>query len=132
MPYSTPSYIAGGNISPSRFVKLESGENNQVIQCVADDLAVGVSHEGTRTAPIPDADGYAAIEGETCQVYGLGEPCEVEAGDDVTAGAKVKPDADGKAIPAEAGDVYSAIARSGGADGEKIKIIINNGTLPAA
>jgi hypothetical protein len=133
MPHSNPSYIAGGNILPSRFVKLEAGENNSVVQCVADDVAnAGVSAEGTNTAPIPGASGNAAEAGQSCQVYGLGEPCEVVAGATVAAGDPLKPDADGKAIKAVAGDEYSAVARSAAAANEKIKCVVRYGSLPSA
>lgn len=133
MPHSTPSYIAGADISPSRFVKL-NGEH-QVIQCVAGDAAIGVSHEGSREPPIPGVTPLAAKSGESCHVYGADEPCEVIAGGTVAAGDPLKPDAEGKAVKAivggeTAGTVipYSAIARSGAVAGEKLKITLTRGT----
>lgn len=133
MPYSMPSYIAGGDISPSRFVKLTG--NNSVQQCVAGDDAIGVSHEGTREAPIPGVTPLAAMSGESCQVYGADEPCEVAAGAAITAGAKLKSDLEGKAVPAlsgaeTAGTIvpYIAIARTPAAVGEKVKVLITRGS----
>lgn len=132
MPYSSPSYNAGGDINPSRFVKLSTTADNTVLQCVADDEAVGVSHAGTLDAPIPGAPTLAARANQPCQVYGADEPCEIEAGDDITSGDKLKPDADGKAIPAAEDEVYSAIARSSAANGEKVKATVTRGYTPVS
>lgn len=125
MPAQSPSFIAKGNIPPSRFVK-QSGDHGIVI-CVANDEAVGVSHEGTREAPITGITPLAAIANESCQVYTDTWTCEVIAGDTITAGAKLKPGADGVAIPAVAGNVYSAIARAGAVVGERCKCTITRG-----
>ncbi|MFG0261026.1 MAG: hypothetical protein ACF788_01355 [Novipirellula sp. JB048] len=129
--YPTPSFIAGADISPSKFVKIKANNDNTAIQCGAGDVAIGVSAPGTRSAPIPGADGLAAADGETCLVYGLGETCEVTAGGAIQAGDTLKPDADADAVPAAAGEAYSAVARSGAADGEKCKCVIVRGTNPA-
>lgn len=130
---SSPSYLAGADINPSRFVKIS--DDHTVIQCVADEVANGVSHEGTREAPLPDVTPLAAKTGETCRVYGADETCEVEAAGAITAGAYLKPDANGKAVVVIAGVAavqYSAIARAAAAAGEKCKIQLVRGTLPAA
>lgn len=134
MSYSSPSYIAGADIAPSRFVKLTG--NNSVEQCVAGDTADGVSHEGTREAPIPGVTPLAAMAGESCQVYGADEPCEVEAGAAIASGGTLlKSDLNGKAVPAlsgveTAGTIvpYVAIARTAAAVGEKVKVVITRGS----
>lgn len=130
MGHSRPSYLAGADLAPSTFVKHEAGVDNTVIPCVADDVAVGVTHEGTREAPIPGVSPLAAAEGESCQVYGADEPCEIVAGAAISAGDRLKPDANAEAIPAIGGDEYSAIARTSAADGEKVKVILTRGTEP--
>lgn len=130
MPAQSPSFIAKGDIPPSRFVKISA--DHGVVICGAGDEAVGVSHEGTREAPITGITPLAAKEGESCQVYTDTWPCEVVAGGTITAGAKLKPDANGAAVAAANGDVYSAIARAGAASGERVKVTVTAGRMPPA
>lgn len=128
--HNQPSFLAGEDLAPSIFIKLESGEDNTIVKCGAGDQATGVTAEHTREAPIPGVTPLAAADGESVQVYGLGEPCEITVGaTPVTAGAYLKPDANGLAIPAVATDKYSAQARTGAAAGEKVKAILKSGVL---
>lgn len=140
MPAQSPSYIARGDIPSSVFVK-QDGSDHGIVVCGADDEAVGVSHEGTREAPITGITPLAAGDGESCQVYTDTWPCEVIAGDTIVAGAKLKPDLNGHAVPvvadvagaAGAADkVYSAIARAGAAVGERVKCSVQRGIVPPA
>lgn len=131
MSHSRPSYLAGEDLGPSLFVKHEAGVDNTVVLCVADDVAIGVTHEGTREAPIPSVSTpLAAAEGESCQIYGADEPCEIVAGSAIQAGDRLKPDADSKAVPAADHEPASAVARTDAASGEKVKVMIT--TLPGA
>lgn len=123
--FAAPSFIAKGNISPSRFVK-QSGDHG-VLQCVANEEAIGVSHEGTREAPITGITPLTAIEGEGVMVYTDTVTCEIEAGANITAGQKLKPDANARAVPAVATDVYSAVALAGAASGERCKCMVTRG-----
>ena len=129
---SAPSFIAGGNIGPSLFVKIEAGESNTVILCGAGDAAIGISQEGTREAPIPGVTPLAAAEGESLLVYQLGEPCEIVAAAAIAAGDYLKPNASGQAVVAGAGDAYSAVSLVDCASGEKCKVVIREGRIPAA
>ena len=121
----SPSYVASADILPAKFVKIVSGTDHQIVICGADDLAVGVTHESTMDAALP-----AAKEGTACRIYGLAESCEIEAGGTITAGAYLKPDADGNAVAASSTDAYSAVARAGAADGEKVQVFIERGVTP--
>lgn len=121
------SYIAGADLSPSTFVKNKAGEDNAVTPCGAGDVAIGIVHEAAREAPIPNASALAAKAGESCNVYGPGDPCEVIAGAAVAAGDLLKPDANAQAVPAVATDKYSAVARTSAAVGEKVKCVIVRG-----
>ncbi|MGV3485962.1 MAG: hypothetical protein ACO1RT_16220 [Planctomycetaceae bacterium] len=132
MPYSKRSYLVGGNIYPSRFVKIEAGESNTILQSGAGDHSIGVSHEGTREAPIPGASAFAGIEGDLVEIYGLGQPCEVLAAATIAAGDYLRPDADGKAVMAVPGERYSAIADSDCASGEKCKCTVRDGVVSVA
>lgn len=130
MSYSAaPSFIAGGNISPSRFVKGEAGTSNTILQCVADDRAIGISHESTLEAPIPSASAFGATDGLTVQVYGLGEVCEVLGAATIAAFDFLKPDANGSAVVAGPGDAYSAIALVDAVSGDKVKVVIREGVV---
>lgn len=129
MSYAKPSFIAGGNIGSSRFVSIQPGESNAILQSVAGQHAIGISQEGSREAPIPGAGVLAALEGEICDVYGLGDSCEVEAAATIAAGDYIKPDANGKAVVALAGDRYSAIARVDAATNTRVKVVIRDGVV---
>jgi len=103
MPLYNPAFVASGNISPARFVKI-SGEFS-VAQSGAGEEIIGVAQEGSLAPPgIAEALGgsqtyYAATSGKTLKVFGLGDVCVVTAGTGgCTAGSKVKSDADGKAV----------------------------------
>lgn len=131
MPAQSPSYIARGDVPPSRFVKL-NGTDHGIVVCGAGDEAIGISHEGTRQAPLEGVTPLAAKDGESCQVYSDTWPCEIWAGAAITAGQKLKPNAAGAAVPAVNGDVYSAIARASAASGERCKCQVTIGRMPPA
>ena len=126
MPAQSRNYIARADINSSVFVKRD-GTDHGIQQCVADEEAVGISHEGTREAPITGITPLAAKNGESCQVYTLGWPCEVIAAAAVVAGDKLKPDANGQAVVAAAGERYSAIADAAAAAGERAKVTVQSG-----
>lgn len=128
MPAASPSFKAGGDIAPSRFVKGGSADHT-VVQGTANATTIGISMEGTQEPPIP---GYttplAASDGEQLKVYGEGEECLVEAGGTIAAFGEVKSDANGKAVAiATTGTTVqniAAIALEGGASGELIRVQI--------
>lgn len=130
MPAQSPSFIARGDVEPSVFVKQDGATDNGIVQSVADDESIGISHEGTREAPVEGITPLAAKDGESCMVYTDGWTCEVIAAGVIAPGAKLKPNADGHAIATTtAGDVYSAIARSAGAAGTRCKVIVRRGIV---
>jgi hypothetical protein len=144
MPSTNRSYLAGGNIYPSRFVKLDANTDAAtpagsftVLQAAdgtsnGGDPVIGISMEGTDYPPINDSHitvgGYAAIAGEPLKVYGEGEECLLEIGDTVATGDSLKPDSNGKGIPvASSGTVLqkcAAIAQQSGVSGNKILVKI--------
>jgi hypothetical protein len=116
MPLLNPNYVAGEDLYPARFVKRATDEGNAVL--MSDDgttaPCVGVTHNGTREAPIPSVTtAYAALDGEPVRVHGLGDTCEVEAGETLTDGAEVAAGTDGVAMLATAGDYVSGIVQKG-------------------
>lgn len=129
-----PSFHAVADIPVSVFVKRDTASDFGMKPCVAGDIAdVGVSHQGTQDTQLPGTTGtpIAAIAGTSCKIYGLGKTCEVIAGAAITAGAKLKPDANAHAVAATAGDEYSAIAnQTVGTAGERVSVTIHYGTTP--
>lgn len=98
---SGPNFLAKGNISPCRFVKVASADFG-VTQCAAGtDKPIGVSQIGTRNAPGTAADdGFAAIDGEGLKVFTEGDECLLEAGSGGwTRGDYLKSDGSGKGVP---------------------------------
>lgn len=125
------SFVASADIEPSRFVKISGVQS--VAKAGADENVYGVSQEGTREAPIPGVTPMHALTGEPVSVYGPGDNCEVECGAAVTAGARVKSDANGRAITATAGDEYYGEAvNTTTTASQKLKITIVRGTVPAS
>ena len=128
---SQRSYIARGTILPARFVKRDTATNHGVLQCVAGEMAVGISYEGTRAAPIPGVTAQAAIVGENVLVYTETMPCEVVAGGTIAAGDYLKPDADGAAVACAIGEAYSAIADANCVSGQNCKVTVTSGIYAA-
>ena len=128
---NSPSYFAGGDITPSRFVGISA--DFRVTQTVLNGKIMGISHEGTRRIPSPTAsvdDVLAAKVGESVTVYGQGHTgIFLELGATVTAGAWLKSDALGRGIvctntgatPLSAENA-GAVAMQGGIVGYKIRI----------
>ena len=128
MNVSLPAFSASADIACSRFVKISG--NFTVNQCVANEVAIGVSAEGTTEAPIPGASTLAARTGELLRVFGQDEVAVIEVGASVTAGGFVKPDANGRAIPAVANDRYSGqVLRSQSTVGGKTEILVCRGIV---
>ncbi len=128
------SFTASEDIGSSLFVNLikSSGVNQAQIEVSgANEVAYGVSHEGSREAPIPGVTPIAAASGESCVVYGLGDPCEVLCAEAVNAGDYLKPNSAGKAVVASEGDQYSAQAVSTtSATDQKVKVTVMRGIAP--
>jgi hypothetical protein len=118
------SKIAGGNVSPARFVKLHT-EAGQVVHAGAGDRPWGISQPHTRRLALADwDDGYAAIDGENLNVIGPGDDeALLELGGTVTHGMLLKASTDGVGIEADTDkDKAGAIALQDGADGDLIKV----------
>lgn len=129
-----PSFtkVANGNVSPSRFVKLDTttGVKDRVVQATdgaasAGDPIYGISGAGVRNAPLAGwDDGYHAIAGENCMVWGMPEKdVFLELGGTVTVGAFLKSDANGKGVATTTtGDNVGARASEAGVSGDLIRV----------
>jgi len=120
---------AAGDIYPARFVKLAG--DFQVAQCVAGDYPIGVAGPAAKKPPLEGlvSDTKAAEAGDQVWVWTDGEICFIEAGGAVSAGDKLGPDADGKAVTASAGNPYGAVAlEAASAAGQLIRAFVRVGT----
>ncbi len=109
------SYFASGNISPSRFVKLDTTyvDGGYVLQAGAGDKLIGVAQDATHAFPYLGLDdGYAAASlTNQLGVWTPNDECKLEAGAACTVGDLLKSDTNGKGIPTTAdGDYYGARA----------------------
>ena len=137
-----PSYIFASDTKPSRFVKRTANDHEVEVVAAQTDKPCGVSHEGTREAPIPGVDPLVARAGESARVYGEDETCEVLAGaaiavDDFVNGNTVDLSGiglsaaeAGVAVVATAGQVYGGRAQAAAAQGEMCRIQVMTGLVP--
>ena len=132
-----PNLVAGGNIAPSRFIKLSTSADNTALQAGANEEVFGISSEAGREPPLPSVSTmYAAQSGDAFNHYSEGDTCLLEYGDDVTAGAYLKADTDGKGVPiASTGttlQIYGARALQSGAAGTKGRVQVQRGKIRPA
>lgn len=124
-------WVAGGNITPSRFVAQNTSYDSTVDNASsANQRCLGVSQTGTRKAPGTGADdGYAAVAGEPVQVYMPGEVAPLQIGSGgVTRGQLIKTDASGNGVAAATTGQnlqwVHAQALESGASGEIINVLV--------
>lgn len=123
--------VANGNIAPSRFAKQDTTADNKCLQADAGAKIIAVTQRGTRNPPYSSLDdGFAAIAGESLQLYGPGETCVLELGGTVAAGDRLKADANGKGVTAGSGDEYGFRAGQAGTSGKLIEGVVEIGKLP--
>lgn len=126
----TTSLLAGGNITPSSFVKVLTTDRT-VVLCGAGDRCFGISKEWTRFPSWEGLqDGNIAISGESCPIYALPEDAEafLEVNGTVAVGDYLKSDASGFGITAGSdGDEYGAQAIEAGVAGQVIKVKLVRG-----
>lgn len=97
--FDTPSFVAGGDINPSRFVKQSTAADFTVLEADANEAVIGVSHESAQDAPIPGASTLAAASGDQLFVYPIGAVCLLTIGSGgCTRADELKSDADGKGV----------------------------------
>ncbi len=125
---SPANFIAGGNILPATFVKIDSsvGQPTVIQASAATDKLIGIAQESTDQPPIPQLTGtqYAANAGENVRVYQNGDTCLllVGTGPGVTAGDELTSDATGAAIATTTvGNRVGAIALQSGAQGTYVR-----------
>jgi hypothetical protein len=123
-----PSFSASATVNRAKFVKISGAY--AVAQCIANDLAIGVSQLGTRDTPIPGGSTNAALTGDPVRVFGQNECAPMNAGAAILAGQFVKPDANGDPIPCGVGEAFSGQAlEAQSVVGGEIDIFIQRGVV---
>lgn len=102
MRFENMGWVANGDISTARFVKLISGTKYRVAQAAANEQVVGVSTQNQRASTIIGtlaATTLAASAGESLDIELMGSLAWVEVGSACVEGDWVKSDANGRAVP---------------------------------
>ena len=135
------NFRAGGNISPRRFVTQTSADFTVAQSVGGTDTKppAGIAQPGVQGAPgTPFDDTYAANDDDMVLVWGLGEQCDVEVGDNSgSPGTFLKPDANGRAVAfdwSSSGEqYYGARAEEGWASsGTAVRVTVVLGGNPSA
>ena len=132
MSIPQPQVKAGGDINTARFVNLSTSDDNTVLEADANETVFGISSESAQDAPIPSASTLAAAAGDYLRVYQPGEVCLLKIGSGgVTAGDKIKSDADGQGVAAATTGTteqhYGAIALETAAEGALARVKVEVG-----
>jgi hypothetical protein len=120
---------SGGNVYPSRFVSIVSGNRGYVQQGTASTPVIGVSCEGTFYPPGTAADlGYAGVDTLPFRVYAPGRSCLIRLGGTVSAGDRLVSDASGQAttmnVAATTHQYVGGIALDSGISGGLIRMFV--------
>lgn len=124
-------FIAGGNISPSRFVVLDTTYDSTVTQAGTTNVrCIGVSQTGLAKAPgSAGATAYAGVDGDPMQLYLPGDIAPVQVGAaGVTKGNMVRTDSSGQAVVALTSNAVlqwvQGIALENGSAGEIVNVLL--------
>jgi len=129
MPFENPNFTAGGDIYPSRFVKLSASYDNTVTQAGTNEQPIGISSDATRDAPLDGASGLAAADTNALQVNLPGSVCLLEVGSGgLTRGDYVKSDTNGKGVTAATtgatAQFVGALALESASAGELARVLV--------
>jgi hypothetical protein len=126
------SFIVGSStVAPSVFVTQVGVSAYSVQQCGANGVPIGISQEGTRSAPDDENagstyagayTGTAGYTGDPIQCYTLGDVCLLTLGTTVTVGAQLASDANGKGVLGTTGQNLGAEALEAGNAGDLIRV----------
>lgn len=117
---------ASGNIGKAVFVKGDTSNGDEYLQCGVGDVPIGISGPWGYNAPGTAYDtGYDAPSGKPVTVFTVGSIVPLTYGGTVTAFQLLKPDANGKGIAVTSVyDVPGAIALEGGSSGEAHNVLV--------
>ena len=132
----SPQLVAGGNISPSTFVKVSTAADNTALQAGANEGIIGISQVGLHQPPgVTGSDAYAAVAGENIEIFGLGDICLLKSASGWTRGDFLKSDANGLGVTIATSGVMQNIgaqALESAATNEfgRVQIIISTAIVP--
>ena len=129
--YGSFSKLPGGNIHPSRFVKLQT--DNTVVEAGSGDAPWGISQASTRALALTADtgglsgldDGYCGVaNGPPINIFGPGDDqCKLELGGTVTIGAYLKASTNGVGVAATTDkDRVGAVALEAGSSGDVVLV----------
>lgn len=98
--YGSFSKLPGGNVAPSRFVKLQT-DNTVVHATTGTDQIWGISQPSTRRAPLDGwDDGYAGVSGDgAINIFGPGDDvCLLEMSASCSIGDRLTATTNGKGV----------------------------------
>lgn len=137
MSNALKAYRANGTIRVARFVKIDSSDNNSVLEADAGERVIGISQIGGREAPIPavTADPPEAAQAtDSVLVHPDGDLCLLYLGTGgCTAGDLLKSDADGAGVALAEGagtaEEVGAVALETASAGEYAKVRVRTQTV---
>lgn len=120
---------ATGNVSPCRFVKLDTSADGSCAAAGANEATIGISGDGSRIAPgTPGDDGFIAVAGETVGAFGPGRKCLLELGGTVTRGDRLRSGSGGVGVAAATTGTtlqeVGARALQSGVSGQRILVLV--------
>lgn len=123
-------FIADATIGTCRFVKMTAGKTGRVTQCGAGDKIFGISQMGIRRDLYIDSNGNAANANEPIGVFDDTDETLLELGGTVSAGDRLKSDANGKGVATNTNlDEYGATAIWSGVAGDQIRVKVGRGQI---
>lgn len=124
----TLNLVAGGDILPQSFVKLDKSAPETALQAVSGDTPIGISGNWTRYAGgTPADDGLEANNTEFPTVFGVGCVVPLVCGNTGTwtAGVFLKPDASGYGTPTTStNDKPGALSLTAASPGEVGRVVV--------
>ena len=131
MSNTPPKLLAKGTIRVSRFVVIDSSNDNAGLESAANGKIIGIASEADENAPIPGAtQGNAATTGRAFRMYGDGDICQLIAGAAVTRGDLLESDSQGRGVNITVGTgqaryVGAQALESASGAGESIRVQVS-------
>lgn len=124
-----PGLIAGGNINPSRFVKMDAASNEVAVAAAATDVTIGVTSDYQKAHPVTGASDVHAAADDPVAVYPIGSVCKLTIGSGgCSVGSLLVSDSAGKGVAAASSGTalqwIGAIAVEAGLEDEAVTVIV--------
>lgn len=122
-----PAFIAGGNINPCRFVKMDAAANEVAQASAATDVTIGITADYQKAHPVTGASDVHAAEHDAVAVFMEGATPLLELGSGgCSVGTLLVADSNGKGVAAAGSGTalqwIGAIALESGAENEFVRV----------